>query len=91
MKLEVRLPAGCNQRVLFTHFGKFWDRPFVCNISFMLDVPFPHMFACNKAAVSLPFFSFLFRGGMIQTCEQYQFVHHVMSLYGKQLSRAAEE
>ncbi|NXF16935.1 PTN5 phosphatase, partial [Rhodinocichla rosea] len=31
------------------------------------------------------------RGGMIQTCEQYQFVHHVMSLYGKQLSRAAEE
>ncbi|XP_019332697.1 tyrosine-protein phosphatase non-receptor type 5 isoform X2 [Alligator mississippiensis] len=31
------------------------------------------------------------RGGMIQTCEQYQFVHHVMSLYGKQLARAAEE
>ncbi|XP_038620196.1 tyrosine-protein phosphatase non-receptor type 5 [Tachyglossus aculeatus] len=31
------------------------------------------------------------RGGMIQTCEQYQFVHHVMSLYEKQLSRAAEE
>ncbi|XP_064019312.1 tyrosine-protein phosphatase non-receptor type 5 isoform X1 [Pogoniulus pusillus] len=31
------------------------------------------------------------RGGMIQTCEQYQFVHHVMSLYGKQLSKAAEE
>ncbi|XP_061466171.1 tyrosine-protein phosphatase non-receptor type 5 isoform X3 [Rhineura floridana] len=29
------------------------------------------------------------RGGMIQTCEQYQFVHHVMSLYEKQFSRAA--
>ncbi|XP_059263258.1 tyrosine-protein phosphatase non-receptor type 5 isoform X3 [Mustela nigripes] len=31
------------------------------------------------------------RGGMIQTCEQYQFVHHVMSLYEKQLSRQAPE
>uniref|UniRef100_A0A7N6AYV3 protein-tyrosine-phosphatase n=1 Tax=Anabas testudineus TaxID=64144 RepID=A0A7N6AYV3_ANATE len=31
------------------------------------------------------------RGGMIQTCEQYQFVHHVLSLYEKQLSHAAEE
>ncbi|CAL8296554.1 unnamed protein product [Boreogadus saida] len=31
------------------------------------------------------------RGGMIQTCEQYQFVHHVLSLYEKQLSRPAEE
>ncbi|XP_053249331.1 tyrosine-protein phosphatase non-receptor type 5 isoform X1 [Podarcis raffonei] len=31
------------------------------------------------------------RGGMIQTCEQYQFVHHVMSLYEKQFSRAAAE
>lgn len=30
--------------------------------------------------------SLLGRGGMIQTCEQYQFVHHVMSLYEKQLS-----
>ncbi|KAM7330802.1 hypothetical protein ACRRTK_009991 [Alexandromys fortis] len=31
------------------------------------------------------------RGGMIQTCEQYQFVHHVMSLYEKQLSRRSSE
>ncbi|CAK7315401.1 Tyrosine-protein phosphatase non-receptor type 5 [Vulpes lagopus] len=31
------------------------------------------------------------RGGMIQTCEQYQFVHHVMSLYEKQLSRPSPE
>ncbi|KAJ3596595.1 hypothetical protein NHX12_003000 [Muraenolepis orangiensis] len=31
------------------------------------------------------------RGGMIQTCEQYQFVHHVLSLYEKQLSPPAEE
>ncbi|XP_060118519.1 tyrosine-protein phosphatase non-receptor type 5 isoform X2 [Heteronotia binoei] len=31
------------------------------------------------------------RGGMIQTSEQYQFVHHVMSLYEKQFSRAAAE
>ncbi|XP_063145439.1 tyrosine-protein phosphatase non-receptor type 5 [Candoia aspera] len=31
------------------------------------------------------------RGGMIQTCEQYQFVHHVMSLYEKQFTRAAAE
>ncbi|KAE8605903.1 hypothetical protein XENTR_v10010509 [Xenopus tropicalis] len=31
------------------------------------------------------------RGGMIQTCEQYQFVHHVLSLFGKQNSRAVEE
>lgn len=31
------------------------------------------------------------RGGMIQTCEQYQFVHHVLSLYEKQVSHAAEE
>ncbi|XP_056658199.1 tyrosine-protein phosphatase non-receptor type 5 isoform X2 [Monodelphis domestica] len=31
------------------------------------------------------------RGGMIQTCEQYQFVHHVMSLYEKQLSSQAKE
>uniref|UniRef100_A0A3P9KH08 protein-tyrosine-phosphatase n=1 Tax=Oryzias latipes TaxID=8090 RepID=A0A3P9KH08_ORYLA len=31
------------------------------------------------------------RGGMIQTCEQYQFVHHVLSLYEKQLSCTAEE
>ncbi|KAM9658938.1 LOW QUALITY PROTEIN: tyrosine-protein phosphatase non-receptor type 5 [Trichechus inunguis] len=31
------------------------------------------------------------RGGMIQTCEQYQFVHHVMSLYEKQLSRQSQE
>ncbi|XP_075995458.1 tyrosine-protein phosphatase non-receptor type 5 [Genypterus blacodes] len=31
------------------------------------------------------------RGGMIQTCEQYQFVHHVLSLYEKQLSQPAEE
>nr|XP_040019114.1 tyrosine-protein phosphatase non-receptor type 5 [Gasterosteus aculeatus aculeatus]XP_040019115.1 tyrosine-protein phosphatase non-receptor type 5 [Gasterosteus aculeatus aculeatus] len=31
------------------------------------------------------------RGGMIQTCEQYQFVHHVLSLYEKQLPHAAEE
>lgn len=31
------------------------------------------------------------RGGMIQTCEQYQFVHHVLSLYEKQLSHKAEE
>ncbi|XP_055986886.1 tyrosine-protein phosphatase non-receptor type 5 [Sorex fumeus] len=31
------------------------------------------------------------RGGMIQTCEQYQFVHHVMSLYEKQLSRPTPE
>ncbi|XP_053741962.1 tyrosine-protein phosphatase non-receptor type 5 [Synchiropus splendidus] len=31
------------------------------------------------------------RGGMIQTCEQYQFVHHVLSLYEKQLSHASEE
>ncbi|MEE6499407.1 hypothetical protein FKM82_003438 [Ascaphus truei] len=31
------------------------------------------------------------RGGMIQTSEQYQFVHHVLSLYVKQLSHAVEE
>ncbi|MBN3300851.1 PTN5 phosphatase, partial [Amia calva] len=31
------------------------------------------------------------RGGMIQTSEQYQFVHHVLSLYEKQLSHPAEE
>ncbi|KAM9531036.1 tyrosine-protein phosphatase non-receptor type 5-like isoform 2-T4 [Salvelinus alpinus] len=31
------------------------------------------------------------RGGMIQTGEQYQFVHHVLSLYEKQLSHTAEE
>ncbi|KAL8169934.1 UNVERIFIED_CONTAM: hypothetical protein K2H54_060189 [Gekko kuhli] len=31
------------------------------------------------------------RGGMIQTSEQYQFVHHVMSLYEKQYSRATSE
>ncbi|XP_061078549.1 tyrosine-protein phosphatase non-receptor type 5-like [Conger conger] len=31
------------------------------------------------------------RGGMIQTAEQYQFVHHVLSLYEKQLSRPSEE
>ncbi|XP_061679680.1 tyrosine-protein phosphatase non-receptor type 5 [Syngnathoides biaculeatus] len=31
------------------------------------------------------------RGGMIQTCEQYQFVHHVLSLYEKQLSHPSEE
>uniref|UniRef100_A0A3P8YMK4 protein-tyrosine-phosphatase n=1 Tax=Esox lucius TaxID=8010 RepID=A0A3P8YMK4_ESOLU len=31
------------------------------------------------------------RGGMIQTAEQYQFVHHVLSLYEKQLSRQSEE
>lgn len=35
--------------------------------------------------------SLLGRGGMIQTCEQYQFVHHVMSLYEKQLSRQPPE
>lgn len=34
---------------------------------------------------------FLSRGGMIQTSEQYQFVHHVMSLFEKQFSRAAAE
>ena len=31
------------------------------------------------------------RGGMIQTAEQYQFVHHVLSLYEKQMSYHAEE
>ncbi|KAJ7997629.1 hypothetical protein DPEC_G00214110 [Dallia pectoralis] len=31
------------------------------------------------------------RGGMIQTAEQYQFVHHVLSLYQQQLSHQAEE
>ncbi|KAG5849220.1 hypothetical protein ANANG_G00107650 [Anguilla anguilla] len=31
------------------------------------------------------------RGGMIQTAEQYQFVHHVLSLYDRQLSRHVEE
>ncbi|KAG9333496.1 hypothetical protein JZ751_011505, partial [Albula glossodonta] len=31
------------------------------------------------------------RGGMIQTAEQYQFVHHVLSLYEKQVSRPSEE
>ncbi|KAJ8417062.1 hypothetical protein AAFF_G00282890 [Aldrovandia affinis] len=31
------------------------------------------------------------RGGMIQTAEQYQFVHHVLSLYEKQLSCPSEE
>ncbi|GAB1292129.1 Tyrosine-protein phosphatase non-receptor type 5 [Apodemus speciosus] len=31
------------------------------------------------------------RGGMIQTCEQYQFVHHAMSLYEKQLSLQSSE
>ncbi|KAI1889868.1 hypothetical protein AGOR_G00167350 [Albula goreensis] len=31
------------------------------------------------------------RGGMIQTAEQYQFVHHVLSLYDRQLSCPVEE
>uniref|UniRef100_W5LQE6 protein-tyrosine-phosphatase n=1 Tax=Astyanax mexicanus TaxID=7994 RepID=W5LQE6_ASTMX len=31
------------------------------------------------------------RGGMIQTAEQYQFVHHVLSLYERQLSQRPEE
>ncbi|KAG5270152.1 hypothetical protein AALO_G00189330 [Alosa alosa] len=31
------------------------------------------------------------RGGMIQTAEQYQFVHHVLSLYEKQQSYQTEE
>ncbi|KAJ8343199.1 hypothetical protein SKAU_G00305280 [Synaphobranchus kaupii] len=31
------------------------------------------------------------RGGMIQTAEQYQFVHHVLSLYEKRQSRHSEE
>uniref|UniRef100_A0A8C5R4Q3 protein-tyrosine-phosphatase n=1 Tax=Leptobrachium leishanense TaxID=445787 RepID=A0A8C5R4Q3_9ANUR len=31
------------------------------------------------------------RGGMIQTSEQYQFVHHVLSLYVKQHSHTVEE
>ncbi|XP_036440375.1 tyrosine-protein phosphatase non-receptor type 5 [Colossoma macropomum] len=31
------------------------------------------------------------RGGMIQTAEQYQFVHHVLSLYERQLSQRSEE
>ncbi|XP_029107755.1 tyrosine-protein phosphatase non-receptor type 5-like [Scleropages formosus] len=31
------------------------------------------------------------RGGMIQTPEQYQFVHHVLSLYEKKLSCSVEE
>ncbi|OCT82157.1 hypothetical protein XELAEV_18024668mg [Xenopus laevis] len=31
------------------------------------------------------------RGGMIQTCEQYQFVHHVLSLFVKQNSLSVEE
>ncbi|XP_063045355.1 tyrosine-protein phosphatase non-receptor type 5 isoform X2 [Engraulis encrasicolus] len=31
------------------------------------------------------------RGGMIQTAEQYQFVHHVLSLYEKQQTYNAEE
>ncbi|XP_078403987.1 tyrosine-protein phosphatase non-receptor type 5 [Cetorhinus maximus] len=31
------------------------------------------------------------RGGMIQTCEQYQFVHHALSLCERQLSQQAEE
>lgn len=32
-----------------------------------------------------------FRGGMIQTAEQYQFVHHVLSLYERQLQKTSEE
>ncbi|XP_043938789.1 tyrosine-protein phosphatase non-receptor type 5 isoform X2 [Protopterus annectens] len=31
------------------------------------------------------------RGGMIQTCEQYQFVHHVLSLYERKLSQTVKE
>ncbi|XP_078271285.1 tyrosine-protein phosphatase non-receptor type 5 isoform X2 [Rhinoraja longicauda] len=31
------------------------------------------------------------RGGMIQTCEQYQFVHHALSLCERQLAQQAEE
>uniref|UniRef100_A0A8C2A0W4 protein-tyrosine-phosphatase n=4 Tax=Cyprinus carpio TaxID=7962 RepID=A0A8C2A0W4_CYPCA len=31
------------------------------------------------------------RGGMIQTAEQYQFVHHVLSLYERQLRETSEE
>ncbi|RXN17320.1 tyrosine- phosphatase non-receptor type 5-like isoform X1 [Labeo rohita] len=31
------------------------------------------------------------RGGMIQTAEQYQFVHHVLSLYERQLRKTSEE
>ncbi|KAG8438408.1 hypothetical protein GDO86_008910 [Hymenochirus boettgeri] len=31
------------------------------------------------------------RGGMIQTCEQYQFVHHVLSLFVKQHFQTVEE
>lgn len=39
----------------------------------------------------LPTCPLLGRGGMIQTYEQYQFVHHVMSLYEKQLSHQPPE
>uniref|UniRef100_A0A672N7S6 protein-tyrosine-phosphatase n=1 Tax=Sinocyclocheilus grahami TaxID=75366 RepID=A0A672N7S6_SINGR len=31
------------------------------------------------------------RGGMIQTAEQYQFVHHVLSLYERLLRKTSEE
>nr|XP_039326845.1 tyrosine-protein phosphatase non-receptor type 5 isoform X3 [Saimiri boliviensis boliviensis] len=49
------------------------------------DSPSLHDPPCHHCA-SLPG-----RGGMIQTCEQYQFVHHVMSLYEKQLSHQSPE
>lgn len=49
-------------------------------------------FIITGISASNPFpLLFLFRGGMIQTSEQYQFVHHVMSLFEKQFSRAAKE
>lgn len=32
---------------------------------------------------------FLFRGGMVQTSEQYEFVHHALSLYESRLSAEA--
>lgn len=59
MELKVRLEAGCNQRALLTHCRKLWNGPLVWSTSFVLAVLFPHVFASNKTAVSLPFSSCL--------------------------------
>lgn len=57
MELKVRLEADYNHRALLSHFRHLWNRPLVWSTSFMLAVLFPHVFASNKTAVSLPFSS----------------------------------
>lgn len=45
----------------------------------------PGMWASARCQQSLPFPC---RGGMIQTSEQYQFLHHTLALYAAQLPEA---